>query len=101
MDSVPPNLKFIVDDVESPWGYEEKPFDFIHARFLVGGIKDMPKLVEQSFKSVQTRASVRVPPTHVWYADNETVALSPADGSSSRTGIPKCIPLMALSMEPT
>lgn len=41
-----------MDDVEAPWGYEEMPFDYIHARFLVGGIKDMPKLVEQSYKLV-------------------------------------------------
>ncbi|KAK2762057.1 hypothetical protein FQN54_001064 [Arachnomyces sp. PD_36] len=50
---VPPNLKFIVDDVESPWGYEDKPFDYVHARFLVGGIKDMPRLVQQSYNCVK------------------------------------------------
>lgn len=43
-----------MDDVESPWGYEQTPFDYVHARFLVGGIKDMPKLVKQSYKSVDS-----------------------------------------------
>lgn len=57
-NSVPPNVKFVVDDVETPWGYEERPFDYIHARFLVGGIKDMPRLVEQSYKSVASSVPV-------------------------------------------
>ncbi|ERF76624.1 hypothetical protein EPUS_04444 [Endocarpon pusillum Z07020] len=47
-DSVPPNLEFIVDDVEDEWGYEHQPFDFIHARFLAGAIRDWPKLMRQA-----------------------------------------------------
>lgn len=29
---VPPNVKFLVYDIESEWTYENNPFDFIHAR---------------------------------------------------------------------
>ncbi|EGE85185.2 UMTA, variant [Blastomyces dermatitidis ER-3] len=46
---VPPNVKFIIDDVEDEWGYENDPFDFIHARYLTGGVKNMPRLLEQAF----------------------------------------------------
>ncbi|EEH07412.1 conserved hypothetical protein [Histoplasma capsulatum G186AR] len=46
---VPPNVKFIIDDVEDEWGYENDPFDFIHARYLTGTLKNMPRLLEQSF----------------------------------------------------
>ncbi|KAK2795948.1 hypothetical protein FQN51_009606 [Onygenales sp. PD_10] len=47
---VPPNLKFIIDDAEDEWGYESVPFDFIHARYLAGGVKNMPRLLEQCYR---------------------------------------------------
>ncbi|EZF26553.1 hypothetical protein H100_01302 [Trichophyton rubrum MR850] len=46
---VPPNLKFIVDDVEDEWGYEGSPFDYIHGRFLIASIRDWPRLIKQAF----------------------------------------------------
>ncbi|QKX57633.1 uncharacterized protein TRUGW13939_04751, partial [Talaromyces rugulosus] len=39
---VPPNVRFEVDDMENEWVYSSK-FDFIHARYLAGAIKDWPK----------------------------------------------------------
>lgn len=32
---MPPNLKFLIDDAEDLWLYDE-PFDFIHARLMAG-----------------------------------------------------------------
>lgn len=46
---MPPNLKFIVDDVEDEWGYEGSPFDYIHGRFLIASIRDWPRLIKQAF----------------------------------------------------
>ncbi|KAE8385368.1 S-adenosyl-L-methionine-dependent methyltransferase [Aspergillus alliaceus] len=46
---VPPNVRFEVDDIEDDWVYRSK-FDYIHARYLAGSIKDWPKLVRQAFK---------------------------------------------------
>ncbi|PGG99485.1 hypothetical protein GX51_06305 [Blastomyces parvus] len=46
---VPPNLQFMVDDVESDWLYEDTPFDFIHARYLAEAIRDMPRLLKQAY----------------------------------------------------
>ncbi|KAI8156338.1 Secondary metabolism regulator LAE1 [Colletotrichum sp. SAR 10_70] len=40
----PPNVKFEIDDVESPWLHPSK-FDFIFSRYLAGSIGDWPKLV--------------------------------------------------------
>lgn len=48
--SVPPNVKFVVDDVEDEWGYENDPFDFIHARYLAGSVKDMKRLFKQCYE---------------------------------------------------
>ena len=47
--SVPPNLRFYVDDAELPWTFSES-FDFIHCRMLTGAIKDWPKLFEACFR---------------------------------------------------
>lgn len=48
---VPKNVKFEVDDIESPWTHNQK-FDYIHSRFLAGGIADWPKLVEQCYENL-------------------------------------------------
>ncbi|KAL1995838.1 hypothetical protein VTN49DRAFT_704 [Thermomyces lanuginosus] len=50
---VPPNVKFLVDDITSDWTYESNPFDFIHARFLAVAIKDFGKLLKQCYRSVK------------------------------------------------
>ncbi|KAL1966220.1 hypothetical protein VTN77DRAFT_4772 [Rasamsonia byssochlamydoides] len=47
---VSPNLKFLVDDIEAEWVYENNPFDFIHARYLAYSIKGYNKLLRQCFK---------------------------------------------------
>ncbi|KAL1991215.1 hypothetical protein VTN49DRAFT_5719 [Thermomyces lanuginosus] len=50
---VPPNVKFLVDDIESDWTYEKNPFDFIHARSLMISIRDFGKLIKQCYRSVK------------------------------------------------
>ncbi|KAL1993442.1 hypothetical protein VTN49DRAFT_3391 [Thermomyces lanuginosus] len=50
---VPPNVKFLVDHIESEWAYESNPFDFIHARYLTCSIKSYPKLIKQCYRSVK------------------------------------------------
>jgi len=46
---VPTNLEFIVDDLEEEWA-PNKDFDFINMRYLIGSIKDWPKLISQAFQ---------------------------------------------------
>ncbi|KAL1635666.1 hypothetical protein SLS58_010169 [Diplodia intermedia] len=42
---VPPNVHFEIDDIEAtPWTHTRK-FDYIHARYLLGAIRDWPGLV--------------------------------------------------------
>jgi len=45
---VPDNCSFIVDNIEEEWVYRQK-FDFIHARALVLGVHDWPKLIRQAW----------------------------------------------------
>ncbi|KAI8246293.1 Secondary metabolism regulator LAE1 [Colletotrichum sp. SAR 10_96] len=48
---VPPNVKFEIDDVESPWIQDEK-FDYIFCRFMAASIADWPKLIENIYKYI-------------------------------------------------
>ncbi|KAG9231341.1 S-adenosyl-L-methionine-dependent methyltransferase [Amylocarpus encephaloides] len=48
-DWVPPNVKFMVDDVESPWLKPENHYDYIHARHTVMAIKDWPNLMDSVY----------------------------------------------------
>ncbi|KAL1994558.1 hypothetical protein VTN49DRAFT_2028 [Thermomyces lanuginosus] len=50
---VPPNVKFLVDDIESDWAYESNPFDFIHARSLAVSIRNYEKVIRESYRSVK------------------------------------------------
>lgn len=49
--SVPPNCQFEVDDIEEPWTFQ-RPFDYIHSRWLAGAIRDWPRLVQQCYDHV-------------------------------------------------
>ncbi|OIW31213.1 S-adenosyl-L-methionine-dependent methyltransferase [Coniochaeta ligniaria NRRL 30616] len=52
-DWVPPNVKFMVDDVESPWLHPRNHFDYIHSRHTVMAIKDWPKLFRRSLEHLR------------------------------------------------
>lgn len=47
--SVPPNLKFVIDDAEDMWIYPDK-FDFIHARLMAGCFADWPNFFRQAYE---------------------------------------------------
>ncbi|KAJ0299712.1 hypothetical protein COL5a_005073 [Colletotrichum fioriniae] len=49
---VPPNVKFIIDDVELDWA-EPEQYDYIHCRYMAGSIKDWPRLVNQIYKNLK------------------------------------------------
>lgn len=50
---VPPNLTFEVDDVEKEWTHKPGSFDFIYCRYMLGSIKDWPKLIGQAFRTLK------------------------------------------------
>ncbi|KAL7628840.1 hypothetical protein AAE478_000355 [Parahypoxylon ruwenzoriense] len=49
----PPNVKFEIDDAEQPWTYAPDSFDYIHIRYLLGGISDWPKLYRQAYAALK------------------------------------------------
>ncbi|OLN81629.1 Malonyl-[acyl-carrier protein] O-methyltransferase 1-like protein 5 [Colletotrichum chlorophyti] len=48
---VPPNVKFEIDDVESPWVHQSK-FDFIFSRYMAGSLGNWPKLMESIYDNL-------------------------------------------------
>ncbi|OTA99555.1 hypothetical protein M426DRAFT_76288 [Hypoxylon sp. CI-4A] len=49
----PPNVKFEIDDAEQEWTYASNSFDFIHIRYIVGGIADWSRLFKQAYKAIK------------------------------------------------
>lgn len=49
---MPPNVRFEVDDIEDEWTYTHK-FDLIHARYLLGAVRDWPALVAKCFQHLR------------------------------------------------
>ena len=45
---VPPNVKFEIDDCEEEWTFTQ-PYDYIHSRYMIGSIRNWPRLVAQSY----------------------------------------------------
>jgi len=49
--SVPPNCRFEVDDAEDNWIFTHK-FDYVHGRYLIGGLGDFPKVFRSSLANL-------------------------------------------------
>ncbi|KAK1772059.1 S-adenosyl-L-methionine-dependent methyltransferase [Phialemonium atrogriseum] len=47
---VPPNLKFELDDATQTWSWPDSTFDFVHIRYLFGGIADWNALFKQAYR---------------------------------------------------
>ncbi|KAG6172696.1 hypothetical protein E4U51_006985 [Claviceps purpurea] len=47
---VPPNLCFEIDDATLEWTWDANHFDFIHMRYIVGGIEDWTALFKEAYR---------------------------------------------------
>ncbi|KAH7185492.1 S-adenosyl-L-methionine-dependent methyltransferase [Fusarium flagelliforme] len=50
---LPPNVHFMVDDVESSWLHPQNHFDYIHSRHTVQAVKDWPRLFESALQHMK------------------------------------------------
>lgn len=50
---VPPNVKFVIADVEDPWDFPDNSIDFVHARSIAGGVRDWPALLRQAYTKLK------------------------------------------------
>ncbi|KAG6069832.1 hypothetical protein E4U16_007324 [Claviceps sp. LM84 group G4] len=47
---VPPNVRFEIDDATLDWTWNANHFDFIHIRYILGGIQDWTALLKEAYK---------------------------------------------------
>ncbi|KAG6069541.1 hypothetical protein E4U16_007620 [Claviceps sp. LM84 group G4] len=47
---VPPNIRFEVDDASLEWTWDVNYFDFIHIRYILGGIQDWTALLKEAYR---------------------------------------------------
>ncbi|KAK4060194.1 uncharacterized protein Triagg1_10856 [Trichoderma aggressivum f. europaeum] len=52
-DWLPPNVRFMIDDVESPWLHSRNHFDYIHSRHTVMAIRDWMKLFRRAIEHLK------------------------------------------------
>lgn len=48
--SVPPNLKFEIDDATQPWTFSPESFDFVHIRSMYGSVADWSAFYGECYK---------------------------------------------------
>ncbi|KAK3687552.1 S-adenosyl-L-methionine-dependent methyltransferase [Podospora appendiculata] len=56
---IPPNVEFMVDDIEDEWVHDSD-FDFMHLRFTGWVIKDIPKLFRTAFQNLKPGGWIEV-----------------------------------------
>ena len=70
---VPPNCRFIVDDIESEWPYDPatEQFDYIHLRTMCGSISDWDKLLGQIYKYLKPGGYVEFQEYEAWMKSDD------------------------------
>ncbi|KFA48626.1 hypothetical protein S40293_04548 [Stachybotrys chartarum IBT 40293] len=61
---LPPNVEFLVDDIEAPWLYPREYFDYIHARHTVMAIKNWMKLFRRAFEHLKPGGWIELQEIH-------------------------------------
>jgi len=69
---VPPNLKFIIDDIEEEWVYPLNSYDYIHCRHVAQTIKNKPQLLQRALRYVSLANEVFLPRNSMSDQDPET-----------------------------
>lgn len=49
---IPPNCRFYIEDTDKPWSFDQ-PFDYIHARMLIVGIKSWAEFCRQAYTNLK------------------------------------------------
>ncbi|EPS44118.1 hypothetical protein H072_1866 [Dactylellina haptotyla CBS 200.50] len=76
---VPPNVQFVVEDIEDDWTYDANTFDLIYCRYLLGSIRNWPRLVSQAYKALKPGGYLEIlePDSHLHSDDNTLPEDSP------------------------
>ncbi|OJJ44136.1 hypothetical protein ASPZODRAFT_135615 [Penicilliopsis zonata CBS 506.65] len=63
---MPPNVKFIIDNVEEDW-VEPQPYDYIHSRYMAKSIGDWPRLIRQAYDNLKPGGWVEFQEFENWF----------------------------------
>ncbi|KAL6854020.1 S-adenosyl-L-methionine-dependent methyltransferase [Trichoderma novae-zelandiae] len=63
-DWLPPNVRFMVDDVESPWLHPRNHFDYIHSRHTVMAIRDWSRLFRRALEHLKIGGWIELQEIH-------------------------------------
>ncbi|KAH6604130.1 methyltransferase type 11 [Trichoderma cornu-damae] len=63
-DWLPPNVRFMVDDVESPWLHPRNHFDYIHSRHTVMAVRDWVKLFRRAMEHLKIGGWIELQEIH-------------------------------------
>ncbi|PYH89966.1 S-adenosyl-L-methionine-dependent methyltransferase [Aspergillus ellipticus CBS 707.79] len=63
---VPPNVEFLVDDVESDWLDKPNTYDFIHSRGMAGCVADWHRLYRQAYRHLKPGGYFELQESAVW-----------------------------------
>lgn len=77
---IPPNLTFMVDDIEAEWMDDwSGTYDYIHGRDLSGSVSDWAKLYAQAFRCIKPGGWIEMQEFEVWVkSDDDTLKKAPS-----------------------
>jgi len=76
--SVPPNLTFLVADIEAEWSDRwDKHYDFIHSRDLGGSISDWSKLYKQAYRSLKPGGWLEIQELEIYVKSDDELREAP------------------------
>ncbi|TVY81588.1 Secondary metabolism regulator, partial [Lachnellula suecica] len=61
---VPSNVRFMIDDVESPWVYLRNHFDYIHSRHMVVAVREWPRLMRRALRHLKPGGWIEMQEIH-------------------------------------
>ncbi|KAF4344887.1 hypothetical protein FBEOM_1173 [Fusarium beomiforme] len=76
---VPPNVHFEIADATLTWPWKDNYFDFVHIRYLFGGIQDWPALFQEAYRCCAPGGWVQSCEADIhFYSDDGTTDNEPA-----------------------
>ncbi|PGH23577.1 hypothetical protein AJ80_02357 [Polytolypa hystricis UAMH7299] len=70
---VPPNVRFIIDDVEQQWD-DNQAYDYIHCRYIAGSIRDWPALMRQCYQHLKPGGWVELQESCIYpYSEDDSL----------------------------
>ncbi|KAJ5180949.1 hypothetical protein N7492_004159 [Penicillium capsulatum] len=57
---VPPNLRFVIDDVNQDWSFPTNSYDFIHVRSLAGSVEHWPTFLRRCYEHLKPGGRLEV-----------------------------------------